>query len=421
MAEPPLIQVEAVSKKFCRHLKRSLWYGLRDVARELAGRPRNPHLRRDEFWAVDQVSLTVRRGEILGLIGPNGSGKTTMLRLINGLITPDRGRIAIRGRVGALIQLGAGFSPILSGRENIFINAAVLGIANSELKPMLEEIIDFANIGPFIDAPVRTYSSGMRARLGFAVAIHMKPDILLVDEVLAVGDLVFRNKALEKMLTLANSGVAVVYVSHNLDQVDRLCSTAVYLNRGEVVLQAPTTEVIARYARDNSSADDQGRTHYPGTEHFFRILDAAILDGQGRPFERLPTGAAATVRLTLEAVQPMTSPYLCLFIEPQDRSAIVASVVQSRDPATRASFDVGRHEVTVHLPNLPLLPGMYRLRLSVHDGNEVGLLGRVTNVVRFQMAAKPDAFVVTNQGSCIDLEADWRHDTQAGQAGTPRP
>ncbi|MBF0196054.1 MAG: ABC transporter ATP-binding protein, partial [Magnetococcales bacterium] len=219
MSEEPLIRVDGVAKKFCRHLKRSLLYGLQDVGREMMGRKRSENLRKEEFWAIDDVSFTVNRGEILGLVGHNGCGKTTMLRLINGLLMPDKGSITIRGQVGALIQLGAGFSPILSGRENIHINAAVLGIPTSEVNKKLDDIIEFADIGKFIEAPVRTYSSGMRARLGFAVAIHMNPDILLVDEVLAVGDLMFRNKAMERMMAMANSGVAVVFVSHNLAQV----------------------------------------------------------------------------------------------------------------------------------------------------------------------------------------------------------
>ncbi len=177
-----------MSKKFCRSLKRSLWYGAADMAREVAGAgTRHDRLRKDEFWAVDDVSFELRRGECLGLVGRNGAGKTTLLKVLNGLIKPDSGSIALQGKVGALIALGAGFNPILTGRENIYINGSILGLTKREIHDKMEEIIDFAEIRDFVDSPVQCYSSGMNVRLGFAVAASMNPDILVVDEVLAVG------------------------------------------------------------------------------------------------------------------------------------------------------------------------------------------------------------------------------------------
>jgi len=191
-----LIRVENVSKKFCRSLKKSLWYGMRDLSKEVLGRRHggDGELRPDEFWSVNDVSFELKRGECLGLIGPNGAGKSTLLKMLNGLIKPDQGRIEMRGRVGALIELGAGFNPILSGRENIYVNGSVLGLAKEEIDQKLDEIIEFSELDEFIDSPVQNYSSGMKVRLGFAVAAHMKPDILLIDEVLAVGDIGFRTK-----------------------------------------------------------------------------------------------------------------------------------------------------------------------------------------------------------------------------------
>jgi len=184
-----LISVDNVSKKFCRSLKKSLWYGVKDIGAELFGRSAtHEHLRESEFWANREISFELRRGECLGLIGRNGAGKTTLLRMLNGLIKPDNGRIEMRGRVGALIALGAGFNPILSGRENIYVNASVLGLNRHEIDMKMDEIIEFAEIGEFIDMPVQNYSSGMAVRLGFAVATALEPDILILDEVLAVGD-----------------------------------------------------------------------------------------------------------------------------------------------------------------------------------------------------------------------------------------
>jgi len=220
MSDLPLISVDNISKRFCRSLKRSLWYGVKDIGSELAGtRTEQLELRKGEFWAVDDVSFELHAGETLGLIGPNGSGKTTLLRMLNGLIKPDRGRITIRGQMQALIALGAGFSPVLTGRENIYINASVLGIPKAVVDKQFDEIVEFSGIPEFIDAPVRSYSSGMTVRLGFAVAAHMHPDILLVDEVLAVGDEGFKVKCINKIAELKKSGTAIILVSHSMHMI----------------------------------------------------------------------------------------------------------------------------------------------------------------------------------------------------------
>jgi ABC-type polysaccharide/polyol phosphate transport system ATPase subunit len=215
-----LIDVDKVGKKFCRSLKRSLWYGLADVAAEVTGRqaPRTS-LRTDEFWAIKDLSLELHAGETLGLIGANGAGKTTLLRILNGLIKPDTGRVTVRGRMQALIALGAGFNPILTGRENLYVNASILKIPKAEIDRRFDSIVEFAGIAPFIDSPVQSYSSGMAVRLGFAVAAHLDPDILLVDEVLAVGDEGFQVKCLNKIGELKTAGTAIILVSHNMHTI----------------------------------------------------------------------------------------------------------------------------------------------------------------------------------------------------------
>jgi lipopolysaccharide transport system ATP-binding protein len=406
MSEEPLIRVDGVSKKFCRHLKRSLWYGLQDVGREMFGKKRSENLRTEEFWAIDRVSFEVKRGEIVGLVGHNGCGKTTLLRLINGLILPDMGSVTIRGRVGALIQLGAGFSPILSGRENIHINAAVLGIPTAEINRKLSDIIEFADIGKFIEAPVRTYSSGMRARLGFAVAIHMSPDILLVDEVLAVGDLVFRNKAMERMLALANSGVAVVFVSHNLGQVDRLCHSAIMMQEGKLLRKGPTSEILAQYVEANQPSH-KTMQNYPGTEKTFTILEARMLVGEGPPTERVISGDPVTLQLRFKAVVKMELPLFSLIIEPIDRRAVAIVINQPRQSQERYSFEAGEHMIEAKLPSLPLLPGRYTIRLSVLGLGTSVLLGRVDNLISFDVDHQPNQLSVTNEGCFVDLPAQW--------------
>jgi len=225
-----VVRVDGVSKKFCRDLKKSLWYGIRDVAAEVlpvgrrrSAEERNRTLRDGEFWAVDQVSFELRRGECLGLMGHNGAGKTTLLKMLNGLIKPDTGRIEMRGRVGALIALGAGFNPLLTGRENILVNGSILGLSRDEIESRMEEIIDFAEIRASIDAPVQSYSSGMQVRLGFAVASALEPDILIADEVLAVGDFRFKWKCYDRIKRLQDSGVTILLVSHNAADLMRTC------------------------------------------------------------------------------------------------------------------------------------------------------------------------------------------------------
>lgn len=250
-----LIKVEGVGKKFCRDLKKSLWYGAKDIVAELVpgkkDAERHSNLRPQEFWAVDDVSFELRRGECLGLIGRNGAGKTTLLKMLNGLIKPDKGRIEMHGRVGALIALGAGFNPILTGRENIYVNASVLGLSKREIDDKLDDIIDFAEINEFIDSPVQTYSSGMQVRLGFAVATALEPDVLLLDEVLAVGDVAFRSKCFQRIGKLLNK-CAVVFVSHDAVQMSRICDSCLYMKQGEMVLLDRTHDVLSVYLNEYS-------------------------------------------------------------------------------------------------------------------------------------------------------------------------
>ena len=237
-----LVRCDGVGKKFCRDLKRSLWYGVRDSAADLLGwakdvtdsvsSNRQAVLRPGEFWANRDISFELKRGECLGLIGRNGAGKTTLLKMLTGLIKPNEGRIELRGRVGALIALGAGFNPILTGRENIYVNGAVLGFSRTELNRLLPDIIEFAEIADAIDSPVRTYSSGMQVKLGFAIAAHLSPDLLIVDEVLAVGDAAFRRKCYDFFRTLRKKGSSVILVTHGLTQVSMIADKAIVLEQG---------------------------------------------------------------------------------------------------------------------------------------------------------------------------------------------
>ncbi|AXP79283.1 Teichoic acids export ATP-binding protein TagH [Mariniflexile rhizosphaerae] len=227
-----LVKVEGLSKKFCKDLKTSLWYGVKDLISNIHGNKNERLLRDKEFWAVKDINFELRRGECLGLIGHNGAGKSTLLKILNGLINPDAGKVTIKGRVGALIELGAGFNPILSGRENIYNNGAVLGFTKKEIDAKVEDIIDFAEIREFIDMPVQNYSSGMKVRLGFAVAVQMEPDVLIIDEVLAVGDVSFRAKCYDKISKII-SNCAIIYVSHSMPSINRISTFVMHINKGK--------------------------------------------------------------------------------------------------------------------------------------------------------------------------------------------
>lgn len=227
-----LIKVESVSKKFCKDLKLGLFYGFKDLGGSVFGSSSQKELRKKEFWAVDDISFEVKRGECIGLLGHNGAGKSTLLKVLTGLIAPDRGRIEMHGRVNALIELTAGFNPILTGRENIYNNAAVLGLSDKEIKEKFDEIVAFSELEEFIDTPVQYYSSGMKVRLGFSVAVHTEPDVLILDEVLAVGDAGFRAKSFNKMKEIMQSA-AVIFVSHSMPTVSRICSDVLFMRHGK--------------------------------------------------------------------------------------------------------------------------------------------------------------------------------------------
>ena len=262
MPEDVLLDVQNVSKKYCRSLKHSMYYGISDITRNMFGRAVHTNrLRKEEFWAVDNVTFQVRRGETLGLIGANGCGKTTLLLMLNGILGPDKGRITVHGRVGALIAVGSGFHPSLTGRENIFVNGAVWGMGRLEMRKKFDAIVDFAGIEDFLDTSIKYYSSGMIVRLGFALAIHCEPDILLVDEVLAVGDIQFQAKCIDKMKELEKQGVTKIFVSHDLNSVYLICDHALHLSKGK-------TKNYRTRRRDHqrlSTRSVKGQSGYGGT------------------------------------------------------------------------------------------------------------------------------------------------------------
>jgi ABC-type polysaccharide/polyol phosphate transport system ATPase subunit len=266
------IEVVDLWKKFRRG---EVHDSLRDLVPALAGRlrrrPATHELTRGDFWAVRGLSFHVEPGDALGIIGPNGAGKSTVLKLLTQILRPTRGEIRVHGRVGALIEIAAGFHSDLTGRENVFLQGAIMGMQRAEIARKFDEIVDFAGIPDFIDTPVKRYSSGMNARLGFAIAAHLEPDVLIIDEVLAVGDFGFQEKAFTRIREIATAGVPVVVVSHQLDRIAALCNRALLLDRGAPILQGSPSECIARYVLGTAESSGEASPEHPIRLHALTI------------------------------------------------------------------------------------------------------------------------------------------------------
>ena len=371
-ADDLLIAVDGVSKKFCRSLHRSLAYGLRDMLREVGGRDRHAELlRAGEFWALQDVSLQLRRGEALGLVGANGAGKTTLLRIISGLMKPDTGRVWLRGSIAPLIALGAAFNPVLTGRENIQVNLAMLGLSRREIARRFEAVVDFAGIGEALQAPFQTYSSGMRARLGFSCAIHVEPDVLLIDEVLAVGDLQFRLKCMERLARLRREGTAFVMVSHNTYLLLSACDRALYLERGRVMDSGPADAVLSRYEADLYTGPGQAPSavYAPtATEAAaaLRVETVEILGPHGRG--HLETGAPGAFALTITTATALQGVNVGIHISRVGgESGRLLSVTAAADDEL-LDLPVGSHRVRAEMPQVCLPPGRYSARINVRTG-----------------------------------------------------
>ena len=389
MDEAPVIKVEEVSKRFCRRLRYSLWYGLTDLAAELTAHNGNGDLklRHAEFLAVDSVSFELRPGECVGLIGHNGAGKSTLLKMLNGLVRPDKGRITMRGRVGALIELGTGFSPILTGRENIYINGAVLGFSKREIDAKFDEIVDFAELGDAIDAPVQTYSSGMYVRLGFAVAAQLNPDILLVDEILAVGDTAFRVKCMNRIWSMLKSGAGVILVSHNMYHIQAFCTRAILLEKGRIRSEGTPALIVSEY--ESSVASETIRLSEPeslGSLRFKEIRlsssDHELMDGVEWPTVETnhPLGIIVHYEINKRIADGIQIGLLIKNLEGH-RVAGVTTGLNGR----RLSGEPGKYEIKFEFDNNLLLNGQYSCGLSSFNIDYSQSLGHWETAVKFQV------------------------------------
>lgn len=369
--------VQHLSKKFSGSLKRAMIYGLRDIASSalVPGRrssrveePTDDHLRPGEFWALRDVSFKVKPGECLGIIGHNGAGKSTLFSVISGIYGPSLGRVEVYGRLQALIALGAGFNPVLSGRENIYINAAILGMRTREIDALLEQIIDFAELADFIDSPVKNYSSGMLVRLGFSVAIHLRPDVLLIDEVLAVGDLSFQNKSFDRMKQLISSGIPVLFVSHWPQAVEMVATRVMWMDHGRVREVGEPQNVLARYARymQDLGKDAVGPVAARLDDlHPIRISRVETLDETDALREEFGYRQPIRVRFHYECVKPVPSAYFQLLLRRPGSDQSVFCQCCMLDDGLSWNFAAGSGMVECRLESPPLAPGPYELRCGI--------------------------------------------------------
>jgi lipopolysaccharide transport system ATP-binding protein len=365
----PLIAASDLTKILCKDLRRSLLYGTVGVARELLGRSRQCDvLRPGEFRALDRVSFELRQGESLGLVGRNGAGKTTLLRVVSGLLTPDGGRVTVRGRIGALIALGAGFNPVLTGRENIFVNAAVLGLSRAETLARFDAIVAFAEVAEFIDAPLHTYSSGMQARLGFSVAAQLEPDILLIDEVLAVGDVAFRAKCYRRINELMAAGTAIVFVSHQAQSLLSVCKSGLLLERGRVAAAGPIEDVLRRYEESLAQPEpDEQVGAGPARKSMseLTIERISLHDAEGLPADTLQTGRPGSIRVRCRSSRAFERAAAGVIIRRVGGEGEPLVHVDGGREGMWLSIPEGTTDLALQMPHVALMPGRYRAKVFV--------------------------------------------------------
>lgn len=408
MSSSVVLEVQRVSKKFARGFAGARRSALRDIWREIAiwEDLRRDQLDGSEFWALHEISFALHEGDALGIIGANGAGKSTLLKILSRLLKPDTGHVRIEGRVGTLIELGAGFNPVLTGRENVFAQGALYGYGVRKMARRLDSIIDFADIGEAIDKPTQNYSSGMRARLGFAVAVHVNPQLLLVDEVLAVGDLSFQNKCMRHMQDFRARGGTLVFVGHAGHQVQAACDRAIVLDRGECVFDGNVVDALDHYFRQQ-----QGAAAIPVTAGG---SSAAMLQ-----LTRAPSQAVTIERVSVRGVHGElrcgrpADVVVDFFAERAHARALLFGAFYSID-GQRALAGVahelpgglfcGLQRMVARLPQFLLADGSYQLRLALIDmdlGYPVALKGWSDPAVRITVAGTASA--VSNFGRILDI------------------
>ncbi len=413
MDENTVIKVDGLYKKFSRSIKRSMIYGSADIAKSMLGiSPNTGKLRKGEFWALEDISFELKKGEALGIIGINGSGKSTLLRLLTGIFPPDKGKIQINGTIGSLIAVGAGFHPHMTGRENVYLNGTILGMTKGEIDEKFQSIIDFADIGDFIDAPVSTYSSGMRVRLGFAIAIKGKPDILLIDEILSVGDLSFRNKSLRQMAEYRRNAKALIFVSHDMEQIRNLCDKVILIDKGKVVFNGDVTKGVVMF--EELTRDIRLKTLKKEGElnkvmntfdtEAITIKEAGLLSEENKSIIELELGSSLKAFIDFEVKQMIESLSINLPIVRDDNLDVYCINAFSDINIRFENLKPGNYKAVLKLEKHNLNAGVYKFGTLTFRNNKT-LETFIKSKIDFVFKVKSDG--KTYERGFIDTNQEW--------------
>ena len=411
-----ILEVNGVSKVFCRNLKRAMRYGMYDLGKEVIGRGADRadgELRHGEFYSVRNADFHIGPGECVALIGPNGAGKSTMLKMINGLIKPDRGEIRIKGKIGALIELGTGFNPILSGRENVYINAAVLGMSKREVDEVFDEIVDFAELHDVMEAPVKTYSSGMRIRLGFSVAANLRPQLLLIDEVLAVGDVGFRMKCFKHLRTLVSNGVSIILVTHAIGMLQRVATRSVVFNRGRIVHDGELDAGCAVY-EEILGASERVRTErlQAGTSREAEISEVAVVNTSGVAQTEFETGDSLTLEILLKSKKKIENARVIVALNSPSIGTV--SSVSTTYQEVRFDVDPAIHPngrmISLSFKALPLLLGAYHFNISLFGPETTEFFHRRSGCGNFRITGPPIDMYGMGIHGILKVDHEWKLD-----------
>ncbi len=383
--EKPIITIKNISKKYDINHLNGKYVALRDVLTHIAKNPFNflKHKakvitgleKKEEFWALKDINLEIKKGEVLGIIGHNGAGKSTLLKILSQITPPTTGEIKINGRVGSLLEVGTGFHPELSGRENIFLNAAILGMSKREIEKKFDQIVEFAGIEKFLDTPVKRYSSGMYVRLAFSVAAHMEPDILIIDEVLAVGDAEFQKKCLGKMDEVTKQdGRTIIFVSHNLNAVQQLCKKTVVLSQGKIKFAGDTDEAIKLYTDDLSqqiNKEDLSKAKRKRSQGNTRFSHISFYNKEGREVSRVQSGEPLTIGLSYKSkgLEELENCRVSVSFRTISGESLF---ICSTDLVSTQNLNLpALGEVKCHIENLPLNRGKYIMSLIFQVNKQI--------------------------------------------------
>jgi lipopolysaccharide transport system ATP-binding protein len=402
------ISARGLSKAYVIEHKERESTAVESALRRLANPFRAPT--KEEIWSLRDASFDIHRGDIVGVVGRNGAGKSTLLKLLSRITEPTLGEARIRGRVGSLIEVGTGFQPELTGRENIYLNGAILGMRRAEIARRFDQIVDFSGVEPFLDTPVKRYSSGMYVRLAFAVAAHLDTDVLFVDEVLAVGDAEFQKKSVGRLSDVANEGRTVLIVGHNLATLEALCTHGLLLDKGRLLHAGALKETVAEYhrltqpARGEGPDAEAGPVDYGDRYSFFRSAD--LLDGAGRSTRRLDMGEKLAVRIVADAPSPVDHPVFVVWID----NSFGSCVLTLKSPRARGAIQRldGRLELTCEVEAPPLMPGEYMLNFGLWKG--AGYIELVDGGIHFSVSNADtfgDGWGADKAGVCV-ARSKWR-------------